>query len=255
MSLRLSAFTCGTITCEQGRLMQGGEGDITIPMESFLIEHPKGTALFDTGLHPLCRTDPAGHLGDRMAQLFRPTLGPGEDVAGRLQAIDRDPARIDFIVTSHLHFDHVGGNALIPNATLVVQRREWEAGRDPDLVQQAGLDPEDFDHGHKILAVDGEHDLFGDGSVVCLPTYGHTPGHQSLKLRMPGGDIVLTGDACYFCRSLAERRLPRFVYDAEQMLHSYDRLEALQRQGARLIFGHDPGQWATIPKGAGEAAF
>jgi glyoxylase-like metal-dependent hydrolase (beta-lactamase superfamily II) len=49
---------------------------------------------------------------------------------GRLEAIDRDPARIDLVVNSHFHFDHVGGNALIPNATVIVQRREWEAGMD-----------------------------------------------------------------------------------------------------------------------------
>ena len=255
MTLKLSAFTCGTITADYGRLMVGGEGEITIPMESFLIEHPKGTAVFDTGLHPLCRTDPVAHLGAENARRFKPVLGQGEDVAGRLEAIDRDPAKIDFIVTSHLHFDHVGGNALIPNATLVIQRREWEAGRDIELAKRAGLDPDHFDHGHTIRAVDGEHDLFGDGSVVCLPSYGHTPGHQSVRLRLPGGDVVLVGDACYFCRSLAERRLPRYVYDAEQMLHSYDRLEALQRQGARLIFGHDPGQWAAIPQAPETVAF
>ena len=53
---------------------------------------------------------------------------------------------------------------------------------------------------------------------MCLPTYGHTPGHQSLKLRLPGGDVVLAADSCYFCRTLRERRLPRYVYDREAML-------------------------------------
>ena len=73
-------------------------------------------------------------------------------------------------------------------------------------------------------AIDGEHDVFGDGSVVCLPTYGHTPGHQSLKLRLPGSEIVLAGDACYFCRTLRECRLPRFVHDRKAMLTSLDHL-------------------------------
>lgn len=90
--------------------------------------------------------------------------------------------------------------------------------------------------------------MFGDGLVVCLPTHGHTPGHQSLKVRLDSGDIVLAADSCYFCQTLRERRLPRFAYDKEQMLASLDRLEALERAGARIVFGHDPGFWRTVPQ-------
>jgi N-acyl homoserine lactone hydrolase len=89
--------------------------------------------------------------------------------------------------------------------------------------------------------------LFGDGSVVCLPTHGHTPGHQSLKLRLAGGEVVLAADSCYFCQTLRERRLPRFAFDKEAMLRSLDRLAALERAGARIFFGHDPEFWATVP--------
>jgi ribonuclease BN (tRNA processing enzyme) len=57
--------------------------------------------------------------------LFRIGFEPGEEVSARLEAMDRDPAKIDLVINSHFHFDHVGGNALIPNATMLVQRREW----------------------------------------------------------------------------------------------------------------------------------
>jgi glyoxylase-like metal-dependent hydrolase (beta-lactamase superfamily II) len=130
----------------------------------------------------------------------------------------------------------------------VVQKREWQAAQDPETAAKVGFFRADFDHGHAVKQVDGEHDLFGDGSVVCIPTYGHTPGHQSLKLRTGKGSIVLTGDACYFCRTLRERRLPRFVYDREQMLASLDRLEALEKGGAKLFFGHDPDFWKDVPQ-------
>jgi N-acyl homoserine lactone hydrolase len=195
--VKLYAFTCGTMTGEFGHLMEGGKGDITVPIPVFLIEHPKGRALFDTGLHPDCQYDPAGRLGSRLAGLFRIGFQPGEEVSARLEAIDRDPGEIDLIINSHFHFDHVGGNALIPNATMLVQRREWEAGMDPDTAAQRGFNPRDFDLGHKLWLVDGEHDVFGDGSVVCLPTYGHTPGHQSLRFRLDHGEVVLAADACY----------------------------------------------------------
>jgi len=248
MSLAVYAFTCGHLTGDFGRLMEGGEGHIRLPIPAYLIEHPKGTALFDTGMHPDCQHDPAARVGERVAGLFEFDYHPGEDIAGRLVAFGRDPATIDLIVNSHFHFDHVGGNALIPNATMVVQRREWNAGMDTDAARRSGFDPRDFDLGHKLRLVDGEHDVFGDGSVVCLPTHGHTPGHQSLKLRLAGGEVVLAADSCYFCRTLRERRLPRFAHDHEAMHASLDRLAALEAAGARIFFGHDPEFWRTVPQ-------
>jgi hypothetical protein len=169
--------------------------------------------LFDTGMHPDCQRDPVRRVGSRIASLFSFRYQPGQEISARLEAIDRDPARIDFIINSHLHFDHVGGNALIPNAVMVVQKREWEARLDPDIAARHGFNRADFDLGHKLNSVDGEHDLFGDSSLVCLPTHGHTPGHQSLRIRLASGDVVLAADACYFCRTLRERRLPQRVHD------------------------------------------
>src|ERR1700730_806593 len=184
MMVKLYAFTCGTVTGEFAHLMEGGEDDITGP-------------------HADCQHDPAGRLGPRMAGLFRIGFQPGEEVSARLEAIDRDPGKIDLVINSHFHFDHVGGNALIPNATMLVQRREWEAGIDPDRAARRGFNPRDFDLGHKLRLLDGEHDVFGDGSVVCLPTHGHTPGHQSLRLRFDSGEVVHAADARYFLPNAA----------------------------------------------------
>ena len=248
MSIKLHAFTCGTITGPKGHMMVGEEGEITFPVPSYLIEHPKGRVLFDTGLHPGLRRDPEKRFGARRAVMFRLDFPDGAEVSARLAAIGRDPGRIDIIVASHLHFDHCGGNALIPNATLVVQRREWQAGQEQDASERHGFFGIDFDLGHKLRLVDGEHDLFGDGTVVCLPTHGHTPGHQSLRLKMDSGDIVLTADCCYFCETLKQRRLPHLVHDREQFLATLDRLAALERGGARLFFGHDPEFWKTVPQ-------
>jgi len=228
--------------------MEGGEGEIELPIPSYLIEHPKGTALFDTGLHPACQHDPAARVGPRLGSLFRFNYHPGEEISARLAALGRDPALIDLIIASHLHFDHVGGNALIPNATVIIQRREWEAGMDPDIAAQRGFDRQDYDLGHKIREVDGEYDVFGDGSVTCLPTYGHTPGHQSLKLHLHTGEIVLAADACYFCRTLRERRLPKYVHDRAEMYASLDRLAQLEARGARIFFGHDADFWRRVPQ-------
>jgi N-acyl homoserine lactone hydrolase len=248
LSLKLSALTCGRLTGDLGHLMEGGEGKAELPIPAYLIDHPKGTALFDTGMHPDCQRDPAERLGQRLTDLFSFHYRPGEEISARLEAIDRDPARVDIIVNSHFHFDHVGGNALVPNAVMVVQQREWQAGMDPDIAAGHGYSRADFDLGHKVIRIDGEHDLFGDGSVVCLPTHGHTPGHQSLKVRLASGDVVLAGDACYFCRTLRERRLPRRVHDREAMLASLDELARFETAGARIFFGHDGEFWKTVPQ-------
>ena len=131
---------------------------------------------------------------------------------------------------------------------MLVQRREWDASMDPDIAEGHGYNRRDFDLGHKRLLLDGEYDVFGDGSVICLPTDGHTPGHQSLRVRLAGGEVVLAADACYFCRTLRERRLPRRVHDREAMLASLDRLAALEGSGARIFYGHDPDFWQAVPQ-------
>ena len=248
MSIKLFVMTCGRLTGDLGRLMEGGEGRSDLPIPAYLIEHPKGTVLFDTGLHPDCQHDPAARVGTRLTGLFSFDFHPGEEVSARLEAIGRDPARIEIIVNSHFHFDHVGGNALIPNAVMVVQKREWEAGLTPEIAAAHGYNRADFDLGHKLVEIDGEHDLFGDGSVVCLPTHGHTPGHQSLRLRLASGEVVLAADACYFCRTLRERRLPQRVYDRQAMLDSLDKLARLEAAGARIFFGHDGEFWKGVPQ-------
>jgi len=73
-------------------------------------------------------------------------------------------------------------------------------------------------------------------------------------VRLDSGDIVLAADACYFCQTLRERRLPRFAHDKAAMLASLDRLEALEKSGARIFFGHDPEFWRSVPQAPAEVA-
>ena len=243
MPVQLYAMTCGWLTGALGGFLAGETGRLRVPVPAFLIEHPHGLVLFDSGLHPDAGRDPVTRLGAADVE-----LGPEDDVAGRLTALGIDVGAIRLLVNSHLHFDHTGGNARIPNARVVVQRREWEAGRDADGIRSNYYDPRDYDTGHDVLVVDGEHDLFGDGRVVCLPTYGHTPGHQSLRVRLDSREIVLTADACYLCRTLEALHLPAIVHDRDAMLASLHRLRALRDAGACLFYGHDPEFWATVPQ-------
>ena len=243
--MRLHAMTCGWLDGPLAGFLAGEEGRLRVPVPCFLIQHPRGVVLFDSGLHPDTQRDPAARLGI-LAQVFGVEFGAGEEVGARLAALGVDAARVTHLVTSHLHFDHTGGHAQVPNARLVVQRREWTAGREPDQIAQQHYNPADYALGHDVLAVDGEHDLFGDGRVVCLPTYGHTPGHQSLRVRLDSGDVILTADACYLRRTLEALHLPSIVHDEEAMRVSLRRLRALRDAGARLVFGHEPDGWDAV---------
>ena len=244
--MRLHAFTCGWLSSPLGLFLEGEHGRLRAPVPVFLIEHPKGRVVFDTGLHPDVQHDPEGRLG-MLAKVFPAEFHAGEDVAARLAARGVDADRVDTVILSHLHFDHAGGLATLPNARVVVQRREWEAGQDAERAQALSFAAKDYQHGHDLLLVDGEHDVFGDGRVVCLPTHGHTPGHQSLRVRLDSGDVILTGDACYLRRTLEQLHLPSVVDDAEAMRAALLKLRTLRDAGARLIFGHDPEDWATVP--------
>jgi glyoxylase-like metal-dependent hydrolase (beta-lactamase superfamily II) len=235
------------MTCGLGTLLEGESGEIRIPVPSYLIEHPRGRVLFDTGLHPDAQGDAEARLGKLMTRIFRVEFRPGEEVAGRLESLGLGPGDVDQVVNSHLHFDHAGGNESLPDARVVVQRREWEAGSDPDLRARNFFEAHDYDLGHDVKLVDGEHDLFGDGSVVCVPTYGHTPGHQSLRVALPSGPLLLTGDACYLRRTLEDLHLPPVAHDPDAMRATLLRIREEQRAGARIFFGHDPEFWNAIP--------
>lgn len=250
MTIRLHAMTCGYLTLPFGFLVEGQEGQISVPVPSYLIEHPKGRVVFDTGLTPLLLSDDKdvqdrelGPLAGHTAVGFR----AGEDVASRLRTLDCDPERIDFLVSSHLHFDHVGGNCLVPNARWVVQKREWAAACSPECQHRNHFSPAHYDLGHDRIEADGEYDLFGDDSVVCIPTFGHTPGHQSLRIKLAGGTVVLTADACYMRLSLERMLLPPgFLDDAAAMRTTFERFRALRDSGTQLIYGHDPGLWREL---------
>jgi len=133
----------------------------------------------------------------------------------------------------------------LPNAKMIVQRREWETAADP---ARSGWPPDafnraDFDLGNQMQLIDGEHDLFGDGRVVCLPTYGHTAGHQSLRVRLDNREVELTADACYMRRTLEQMVMPPFAHNLDALREGLDRFRLMERAGTRLIFGHDLSQW------------
>ncbi|MEZ5168979.1 MAG: N-acyl homoserine lactonase family protein [Acidimicrobiales bacterium] len=212
-------------------------------MPAWLIRHPDGLVLFDCGMHT--ELAEPGPLLDTVSLFFGVGMGADQTVAAGLAARHVDPADIDVVVLSHLHFDHADGLAQIPDAR-GHPAHEWLAGVDDDLAAANTFRREDYDLGHDRQEIDGRHDLFGDGRVMCLPTPGHTPGHQSLRVRLDSGEVVLCADCAYFDATLEGGPLPPLGHDREQHAASLDQLRALGAAGARLIPGHDPAAFSQL---------
>ncbi len=245
-TLTLFAFNTGWFQCRPGYFIEGEEGDyLRGPVPSYLIDHPKGRALFDTGMGIRYRRELADALPPNK---FGLQWFEGQEISARLKSIDIDPASINWIINSHLHIDHCGGNAHLPNATVIVQQREFDAARahpEPGLYEAV-----DFDTGQPVKAIEGEHDLFGDGSVRIVPTYGHTPGHQSVIVRLAKREVLLAGDCCYTEKNLNRMILPKATVDFDAGMQTFEFLSKKRKNGAHILFGHDGVQWASVVEGA-----
>ncbi len=240
----------GWLSNDASLMVPGETGPMRIPIPGYAVVHEQGTVLFDTGLHESLITS-SDSLG-ALAELYTPELTPSDLAEVRLAEAGIDPESVTHVVNSHLHFDHCGRNGPFADAVTLVQSVEWEAAQHRTKYAYVGV-PLDEIGGGDLRLVDGEVDLFGDGTVVLVPTPGHTVGHQSLLVRAdtsPQADsALLVGDACYFRRMLAARLTPGFATDVPGQLASYDVLERYEAAGARLIFSHDIDEWDRVPAG------
>jgi N-acyl homoserine lactone hydrolase len=227
---------------DRSGLISGDEGRLRIPIPAYLIEHAGSLIVFDAGLPPELR-DPDSELSKELAPYFGCDLPPGTNLAERLRSCGVDPGDVDMVVVSHMHFDHVGGSSLVPEAELVVQRAEWEAAV-ADLAREQYVTVLDDVRPRRL--VEGEWDVAGDGRMVVTSTVGHTAGHQSLRLIDDDGrELILCGDACYLRRSLETHTLPPSSFDAVAQRRGMAWLDDREHSGARLYFGHEPSQWPT----------
>src|ERR1700712_4992211 len=238
-TITLTPFTCGRLTLPASFLIGGQSGEITVPVTAFLLKHANGNAVFDTGLGP--------RFARPVGETLRSSVDLEDDalVDARLRDIGVDPMHVTYIINSHLHSDHAGGNALLPAASVIVQRAEWTHAR---RTTESGYHVPEFDTGQPIVEITGEHDVFGDGSVVLVPTPGHTAGHQSARVQTRGGEVVLAGGGCNLRRSLDELVTPDHGYDLLRYRESLKWFRVRQRGGATIAFGHDPVFWAGVPQ-------
>jgi N-acyl homoserine lactone hydrolase len=196
----------------------------------YLIHHSsEGYLLWDTGITDRLAALPEGVTIPALSQTWHRT----QTLAAALAALGVRAADVRYVAVSHVHPDHVGNLDMFPDTTVIIQKLEWDYAM---ALPQKPFSPE-----HKTLLIAGDKDLFGDGTVRIISTPGHTPGHQSLMVKLPKtGTLLLTGDAVHFQDNWDNRRVPRINADKDQTIASMQRIaEVLAKEHASLWINHD----------------
>jgi glyoxylase-like metal-dependent hydrolase (beta-lactamase superfamily II) len=229
---RLYVMDCGhNAAVDQARWSPGVNVGKPIELSDncYLIRHGADWLLWDTG-YP-----------DAMAE--KPVTTPSgtatraKTLAAQLAEIGVKPSDVRYVAVSHTHGDHVGNVDLFPESTLLIQKPEFDWAFAPDKTPP-------FEPARPVQKLDGDLDVFGDGSVTILSTPGHTPGHQSLLVHLPKtGWVVLSGDLAHFRDNWDNRRVPSMNTSADQTQASFKRVaDVLAEKHAQLWINHDKPQ-------------
>jgi N-acyl homoserine lactone hydrolase len=195
----------------------------------YLIKHSQGWLLWDTGLADAIAAMPEGQRPSdpRAIHWRRP-----KTLAAQIEQLGVKPSDIKYVSVSHSHSDHIGNVAMFPQSMLLVQKAEydWPAPAGPRFKPEL-----------PVTKLEGDHDVFGDGSVTIIATPGHTPGHQSLLVKLPKtGALLLSGDAAHFKENWDNRRVPEFNSNKEQSSASMQRIaDIMAKENAQLWINHD----------------
>jgi N-acyl homoserine lactone hydrolase len=244
---RLYVFDCGTLVFnkpEDYNLTREEVRDSNMGVTCYLIVHPKGMLLYDTGLNDRLIGRPLyENVLEGYAQVKFNSL------SGQLADIGVAPGRIDYLVLSHYHWDHIGNAGDFAGSTWLVypgdrdQMFSKAARANPWFNQYAALE-----HGKTVL-LKGDHDVFGDGTVVVLATPGHTEGHCSLLVRLKNtGPVVLSGDLYHYAEERTLGRMPDPEKTAGTVESRAKIEDLLRRTGAQLWIGHSMEFFRTVRK-------
>jgi len=251
-SVRLYILDCGKIT-GVGETQFGFKPGLLANTEMFtpcyLIVHPRGTLMWDTGEISDKDFKAPGPATQGAFTVTKPLLP-------QLAAIGYTPADITYLALSHYHGDHAANANAFAGSTWIVQKVE----RDAMFAKSTGATPGpttpnvalfgDLEKSKTKLLDSQDYDLFGDGTVVIKFTPGHTPGHQSLFLKLAkSGPILLSGDLYHYPEELKLKIIPGFDFNKEQTAKSREMIEAfVKKEKAQLWIQHDAVASAKLKK-------
>jgi glyoxylase-like metal-dependent hydrolase (beta-lactamase superfamily II) len=261
--MQLYLFSSGTLMLGKGFLQNFApmEPKIEVPIGFFVIKHPKGNVIFDTGNNDKVIAD-TGYWG-KLAEVFEPKMTQDDAMDAQLAKIGLSTNDIKYVVVSHMHLDHGGNVGKFPNSTIVIQDDELHFAMFPDEPYAAGYIPDDVSvlrsgvgvskpNSIDMLRLTGDLDLFGDGSLVIHRSPGHTKGTQMLTVRLPKtGPVILTSDAAYFRDNVEKNLVPNIAlaYDATGIIKGYDWIRRMiATENASYFTSHDPDAWKTLKK-------
>lgn len=249
-SVRLYVFDCGVL--ERGEptaygLTKAQVGSTNFADPCYLVVHPTGTLLWDVGIIPDDQIK-AGGSGGVSVQAANGTNVAKAMLRSQLAAIGYSARDITYLAVSHGHADHVANANEYARATLLIQKAEWtamfsaEAQKLPLFAVYGALESS------KVIKLQGDRDVFGDGTVVLKSTPGHTPGHQSLFVKLAKtGPVFLAGDLYHYAAEKRMNVVPARDFNREQTAASRRAVdEFLKATGATLWIQHDIGANATL---------
>lgn len=262
VGMKLCVFSSGALTVPRS-LLQSGAPDtpVQVPVAFYAVMHPKGNVLFDTGNNDRIITDPS-YWGPAIQRL-NPVRTPDVAIDVQLAKIGLKPDDIKYVVIGHFHLDHGGNVGKFPNSTIVAQRDEIKAAFWPAPGFAGGYIPGDvgvlrselgnrFPNRFKMLELEGDLDLFRDGSLYIRRSVSHTPGSQLMVVRLPKtGTVVLTSDVVSFKENLEKNLLPAvgISFNPSGFYEAYQWIRELQaRENATVMTAHDPEAFKAAKK-------
>jgi 4-pyridoxolactonase len=228
----------GSLVIDHAQLMWniGGGTPVRIPSYGLLIEHDDGLFLFDTGFD-LDHTN-------AVLPFELPEQTPEQTIPAQLAHCGYKPSDMKTLVNSHLHFDHVGGNKHLPDATVVVHEQELEQARNCQPFERFGYSDRSWDHeGAAFRTISGDVELAR--GLQLFETPGHTIGHYSLLVTPDSGrPLVFAFDVVYTAEALEKGVQPGFHYDPVAGVRSIERVrQVAEEHEADIFFSHDMDAW------------